>query len=273
MDHKCPFGTFYGEVRRASRVAGFALTETVYGPRESLPRHAHDGAFVCLVLRGGYTECYGIHSREYEARALVFHPDGEVHSDRFHASGGRVFSVAVPHRQAARLREVTAMFEDRVTLDAGPPVRLAARLYGEFRQPDALTPLVVEGLILEILGHAARRHHAPVENVPPPWLRKALELLRARFRENLPLGEVARAAGVHPSHLARSFRRHHGCSAGEYVRHLRVDHACRRLCRGTEPLAEIALDAGFADQSHFSLVFKRHTGLTPSAYRRVFRAR
>jgi AraC family transcriptional regulator len=97
--------------------------------------------------------------------------------------------------------------------------------------------------------------------------------LRARFRENLSLDEVARTAGVHPAHLARSFRCHFRCSAGEYVRRLRVEHACRELCRRDTPLAAVALEAGFGDQSHLTVVFKRHTGLTPAAYRKLYRKR
>jgi AraC family transcriptional regulator len=159
----------------------------------------------------------------------------------------------------------------QVSIEGGTPAWLAIRLYREFQEPDALSPLVVEGLILEILGELARQPVSP--EAAPRWLRAVAEVLHIRFRENLSLSDVARAAGVHPAHLARSFRRHFRCSAGEYVRRLRVEHACSELCRRDTPLAQIALEAGFADQSHLSVVFKRHTGLTPAAYRRLHASR
>jgi AraC-like DNA-binding protein/quercetin dioxygenase-like cupin family protein len=269
----CRSAGFHGDVRQEARVAGFTLTETVYARGEHIPRHAHACVHFCLVLRGGYTECYGAHSREYGPTAVVFHPEGEVHSNRFHGSGGRLFRVVVPEPAAARLREAASLSDDRAFVVGGVPARLAARLYREFREPDSLSPLVAEGLILELLGLAARGSPDPGAGAAPQWLCRAADLLRDRFRENLSLGEVARAAGVHPAYLARVFRRHFRCSAGEYVRQLRVEHARRELSRGDAPLAEIALEAGFSDQSHLTNVFRRHTGLTPAAYRKLFRTR
>jgi AraC-like DNA-binding protein len=98
------------------------------------------------------------------------------------------------------------------------------------------------------------------------------ELLRSRFQDPPTLAELARGAGVHSVHLATAFRRHLGCTPGEYVRRCRVEFACRRLVTGT-PLAELALDAGFAHQSHFCRVFKTVTGMTPTVYRQLFTSR
>jgi len=57
------------------------------------------------------------------------------------------------------------------------------------------------------------------------------------------------------------------------VRKLRVDAACRQLTTSDKPLSEIALSAGFADQSHFTKTFRRLTRTTPGEFRRSFRAR
>jgi AraC family transcriptional regulator len=78
---------------------------------------------------------------------------------------------------------------------------------------------------------------------------------------------IAAAAGIHPVHLARVFRRHCGYTLGDYVRKLRVDFAARQLLATDEPLAGIAFAAGFSDQSHFTKVFKRQTGMTPADFR------
>jgi AraC family transcriptional regulator len=265
--------TFYGQLRRQHQIAGFTLADSLYAPGLRIPWHGHACAYFCLVLRGAYTETCDGGSQSYGPLAVVFHPAGEAHSDVFGAVGGRVFNVAFPPPWAERLRERTGLLEGRASFQGGTPAWLAGRLYREFLEPDALSPLVVEGLVLEILGQAARRSVRPGGAVAPRCLRQAADLLHGRFRENLPLDEVARAAGVHPAHLARLFRRHLRCSVGEYVRRLRVEHACRVLCRGQTPLVEVALEAGFADHSHFCKVFKRHTGLTPAEYRKLFRTR
>ena len=78
---------------------------------------------------------------------------------------------------------------------------------------------------------------------------------------------LAAAVGVHPSHLMRAFRQHHGCTVGEYVRRLRLEYACHLLSTTATSLTQTALDAGFAGQSHFNRAFKAFTGMTPSEFR------
>jgi AraC family transcriptional regulator len=101
-------------------------------------------------------------------------------------------------------------------------------------------------------------------------LRRARELLHDRFLETLSLSEIAGHAGVHPVHLARTFRKYYRCSIGEYQRRLRVEHASRQIINSSRSLAAVAVDAGFADQAHFCRVFKNYTGLTPSKFRAQF---
>jgi AraC family transcriptional regulator len=85
------------------------------------------------------------------------------------------------------------------------------------------------------------------------------------------MDEIAREVAVQPAHLARVFQRYFRVPIGAYVRRLRLEWAARQLVRSSEPLASLALAAGFADQSHFTRAFKRYSGLTPDAYRRTRR--
>ena len=84
------------------------------------------------------------------------------------------------------------------------------------------------------------------------------------------LRELARAAGVHRVHLARSFRAATGLSVGAFVRKLRLDWAEEQLVRTSKPLVELSAEAGFADQSHFTRLFRTRTGLTPALYRQSY---
>jgi AraC-like DNA-binding protein len=71
--------------------------------------------------------------------------------------------------------------------------------------------------------------------------------------------------------LAREFRRHFCCTAGEYVRRLRVDFACRALLQSDTALIEIAVNAGFSDQSHFTRTFRAAMGMAPAQFRKLYR--
>jgi AraC family transcriptional regulator len=81
------------------------------------------------------------------------------------------------------------------------------------------------------------------------------------------LSAIAEAAGLHPSHLAKMFRRYCHCTVSEYILRLRLQYAAAELSRTDKTLSEIALAAGFYDQSHLTHAFKLQYGLTPSAYR------
>jgi AraC family transcriptional regulator len=127
--------------------------------------------------------------------------------------------------------------------------------------------LSLDALCLELLGSMDGRSPA-VPASPPPWLGRALELLCDRYRDELSVAEIAAAAGVHPIHLARTFRRFLRCTPGQFARFRRLEQAARQLLRSTRPLAEVALCCGFADQSHLSRAFTRHYGLPPGEYRK-----
>jgi AraC-like DNA-binding protein len=83
---------------------------------------------------------------------------------------------------------------------------------------------------------------------------------------------LAREVGVHPVALARAFRARFGSTPGAYLRQLRLAWSVSELTDGTRSIAEIAVEAGFADQSHFTRVFRRACGETPGAFRRYIGA-
>jgi len=105
----------------------------------------------------------------------------------------------------------------------------------------------------------------------PTWLVSAEEIVRERYVAPPSAGEIAGLVGVHPATLARAWRERFGCSIGDRIRVLRVEHAARLLAASTEPLAQIAVAAGFYDQSHLTNLFRQHFGVTPARYRAAHR--
>jgi AraC-like DNA-binding protein len=101
----------------------------------------------------------------------------------------------------------------------------------------------------------------------PPWLTRVRDALHASYRQKPSLDQLAQIAGVVPEHISREFHRYTGRTVGTYVRDLRIVYACRLLETSAATLAEIALDCGFADQSHFASTFRRTMGITPGLYR------
>jgi AraC family transcriptional regulator len=129
----------------------------------------------------------------------------------------------------------------------------------------------VEDVRLELLARAARERQERRRRARGAWLRDVRDLIRARIPATPSLSELAAHAGVHPAHLARTFRGEYGLTVGQYTRLLRVEWAAVQLASTDITLAELARAAHFADQSHFTRVFKRYMGVPPGAYRRAVR--
>lgn len=263
------FDTNVGVLREATIRGGLRLIEKTYASGLRMARHAHSEWRYCLALRGAYTDSWRSDSRTRMPNHLSLHPAEEMHTSMFHAAS-TCFHIEYVGEWEGRLLGEAGIAPEPHEFLGGQVASVAARMHDELVRGeaslDASSALVLEGLACELIGWSARALRG--ETAGASWVYDARDLLRDRFRETLTLVDIATAVGAHPVQLARQFRRTFGCSVGEYVRRARVDFACRAL-RTSAPLSEIAFDAGFADQSHFSRVFKRVTGRTPGEYRRL----
>jgi AraC family transcriptional regulator len=260
---------FYGTSLRLAEAGGFTLLETVYSSELRTPEHSHELAYLGVVLEGRSNQTAARTIRNCHPGTLTYHPPGETHSDHFFGPRVRLLQIEINPR---RLEEIAGGF---TSLILRPIHRsniqqtwLVSRLQNELRQRDELSHLVVEGLTLELMAEVWRGFLRSSSSRRPEWLKMADALIHDRFAEQFSLSEVAMEVGVHSSHLAREFRRFYRKTMGEKVRELRVEFACGELHRSDKPLAEIAAQAGFCDQSHFSRVFRNSVGTTPDQFRR-----
>ncbi len=260
-------GQLHGNLLKRAAVRGVTLVETAYAPSLKIPKHTHSCAYFCFVLQGTYQELYGRQTRACKPSTLVFHPPEETHSDIFDKSGSRCFNVQINSELLELARQHSIKFDGSVEFYGGPLITLTSKLYKEFGEMDEVSPLVIEGITLELLAEASRRAVDCAERKPPRWLKQSREFLDAHFSDNFTCADIAVSVGVHPVHLAREFRRHYKCTLGEYARRLRIEFACRELSKPDISLVEIALASGFSSQSHFSTIFKKFTGATPAQYR------
>lgn len=267
MVEKLSPGRFYGRVIKSLAVSGFMLAETVHDARSRLPRHVHEQSYFCFVLQGAYTEKHGKKEVVCKPATLTFRGSGEAHEALVLDANVRLFVLEISPRWIERLREDSLTVSSTSELSSGSLPQLSVRLHREFHKTDSAAQLAIQGLALELLAEAVRRPSTE-RRATPPWLIQAREMIAEHFAETLTLTQVAAQVGVHPVHLATAFRQKYGVTIGEFVRKLRVEHACAELIKKDLPLAAIASQAGFADQSHFSKVFKSYVGTTPAKYRR-----
>jgi len=261
-------GQYYGSVVRRRKLDGLVLSELKHAQPRALPQHSHELGFFSFLLKGDYEEWYGRHTVTHQPMTLMWHPAALQHQDAVGQRGCHFFNAEVSANWLERLREHSAIVASPFVLPRAETGWLMMRLYREFSAADEGSDLAMEGLLLELLATLARRP-VQVEQQKPLWLRRVEARIRDEFREKLAMAELAAEAGVHPAHLAVVFRRFHRTTIGEFVQQLRVEAACEMLQQPETPMAEIALQLGFADQSHFSRIFRRLIGMPPKAWRNI----
>jgi AraC family transcriptional regulator len=260
-------GQFFGAVRHCLEFSWAGFRDLRHFVPRKLPMHSHELPFFGLLLRGFYSERYGRQQKEFSPMSLMFRPAGIPHQDEIAPGGLRFFHIELQPGWNVRLAQCSGKL-DRACEDSrgGPLFWLAMQLFRETFAVEQTDPLCVESLLAEVTGLAAR---LPLQEKKqaPLWLTRVLDKLHAECCARPTLDDLSAAAGVHPVHLSRVFRRFQGEGIGEYTRRLRVRASCRYLLDPELPLAEISLLTGFADQSHFTREFRRITGQTPHAFR------
>ena len=268
MSNPIQDGRFYGQVAVSRRLGDLVLSETTYEAGAVVPWHAHESPLVCLVLRGALEEFTARGHRRFPGGALFYHPRHEPHAHRFEPPGVRCFTLILGAGLLRRLEGYAPLALPGPTdVTASPAAWLARQLHAEFRRGAGGSDLVLEGLALAILGELSRGPAPRAASGRPKWIETIRALADAGRDGPVSLMELAAEVGVHPVHVARTFRRVFGCSVGEHVRRRRIEQARQALLATDLPLASIGLAAGFSDQAHFCRQFKAATGLTPGAYR------
>lgn len=263
---------FYGRVLHKPVAAGIILTELKQDQSKRLPAQSQDRAYFHLLLYSHNSETFSRETTTLKPFTTIFHPSGVTHRDEPESAGMRIFSVELQDEWLNRLRECGVTPQNSIALPGSELSRLAIRLYHEYLNLNRCSALVIEGLVLEMLALVAQPEKVP-ERRPPKWLSKVEELLKEGFQENLTIGEVAAQVSVNPAHLSRVFRQFHHQAISDYLHDLRVQFACQQLADPRVALSAIATASGFADQSHFTRVFKQCTGMTPGAFRAITTSR
>jgi AraC family transcriptional regulator len=222
---------------------------------------------MAVVLSGLFRKDVAGVEQDAAPGTVIAEPAGERHANWFGPGGARVVLLQPLVLEESELPCRTLFARPHLAVDPWCAA-LARRVARELVSPDDLSVLALEGLTLELLVSAARAQPTGHFRRPPRWLTRIEELLRVDFVHPPSMRSLALEAGVHPVHLARVFRRHHGCTAASHVRKLRVAWAQEQLLRPGATAADVALAAGFADQSHLARAFREILGVPPGRWRR-----
>jgi AraC family transcriptional regulator len=254
---------------RTREVAGFRFFDGRFPARMTLPSHYHDRASVFVIVEGALEERMTSSAFDCSPGTLLAKPPGERHSDQVSPRGAR--AIAIEYLDDVESSRMAAMTPASVVHRVMPlALGLANQIASEMRAEDSASSLSLEGLALELSSHVLRSARQETDRVVPLWLMQIRDMVRDESMTILPtLSQIAERVQRHPAYVARAFRRSFGCSIGTWARTSRLEWAARQLVTTSTPISVIAMRAGFFDQSHFSRAFRRHTRVTPLAYREL----
>jgi AraC family transcriptional regulator len=252
-------------------VAGATLNRAVYPAGFCTPAHRHHQANLFVVIEGRLEEKWGRRGARLTPGAVVVKPPAVAHIDKFVT---QVIGLNIELAEDTWLRwtGIDPAFRRPVVSNDPALAGVGRRLAVELAAPDHATPLEVQGLLLSMMARVIRGH-GRTQQSPAGRLDDVVDRLRSEYRWTLRLDDLASTASMHPTHLAKKFRERFGCSIGDYVRQLRIAEAQRALMATNRPIAKIAQDLGFSDQSHLGRAFRRETGETPASFRLRARGR
>jgi AraC family transcriptional regulator len=243
-----------------------------YRPRQVMPPHGHADPRISIVVRGAFREKIENSERFYSPGHAAFFPAGRIHAQDFGAAGARQIIFRPQQDWLAYLSDCGTEL-DKAPYTKGPEFGLLGdRLLMELGTGDPLSEMAREGILLEIIAAFGRGNSRNRQtSSAPQWLRRTREFLHDNACRSVTLGEVARAAGRHETHVAREFRRCFGTSVVGYLRRLRIRRAAQMLADDELDISAIAFDCGFSSHSHLSREFRLFYGTTPSAWRSLSR--
>ena len=264
-------GQFLGDRQLRRRVAGIELADmrpTV--PRHEVHAHTHDEAHLLVLHAGAYLSSARGMPEVCVEPVVILNPPGTHHRDCFHSlDGARFLTLSLDAALWAGAGDAVAMPAHAQRLSA-LALPAAYRAWRALHDPDAASALAIEAEVQELMARASGKD-AEARQASAGWLERARDRLHDDAGHVPGIAELAREAGLHPVYFARAFRRAFGCSPGDYLRRRRVELAIAGVCAGRQPLAEIALACGYADQSHMTHALRRDVGMTPHALRALSR--
>ena len=222
-------------------------------------------------VRAGATYLYDLKS---DPRYLINKP---FHSIFFYLPRSALDGIAEQSR-SARVGGLSCKpgigHEDSVIRHIG------AALQQGMRRPDETNQLFIDHMMLALTAHVARAYgDRPLgaERLPgslAPWqARRACEKIESTVGGRVSLAEIAAEFGYSAGHFARAFKISTGLPPHQWLLHRRVDAAKQLMTACDLPLSEVAVLAGFANQSHFTRVFSAVVGTSPATWRRDARTK
>lgn len=237
-----------------------------------MERQGRNGSWKALPIRRGdlILKPGGSSTTELRWRSLSAEPMQTLHVHLSNALLSRTAEEMTDLDPARLTLTGRSGFQDPLLMQIG----LALRRELE-QQPAAAGKLYAQTAAQMLAVHLLRHYTSPTAPIRDlshgltlHQVKQVTDFILAHLNQDISLSVLAQQIGFSPYYFARLFRQATGESPHQFVLHQRIERAKQLLQKADLPLSHIAVESGFANQSHLTEAFKRHLGLTPATYRK-----
>ncbi|AZA77716.1 AraC family transcriptional regulator [Chryseobacterium sp. G0186] len=260
-------GNYFGQTNNTVNFEGLIITDTEY-THPYVDWHYHENAYFTFLLQGNMTEGNKKETYGCSAGTLLYHDWEDPHYNIKPDVFTRGFHIEVSQHWFDRFDLQKDRLEGSFNIQDPSLKLLVYKIFKETQDESNSFELSVHQLLLHLFSQFSAQKDRLEKK--PLWATQVNEILHENFTEKLSLTELSTAVNVHPIHLSRDFQKYFHCNLGEYIRKLKLNKSLELLIKSNS-LTEIALECGFADQSHFIRCFKENIGITPLKYKNLLR--
>jgi AraC-like DNA-binding protein len=157
--------------------------------------------------------------------------------------------------------------DDNELLEKGMMLYDALYSWAQHLQKEKHTQNPVDHVFIDVYNKFLKEKSS--QKKTPGWVKELRQIIQDQVDSNLNLTDISRSLDINPSYLSREFSKHfNNLSFGEYIRMLRIEKSMELIRQNKYSLTEVAYLTGFSDQSHFTRIFRQHTGKNPSLYKK-----
>ncbi|QUY44955.1 helix-turn-helix domain-containing protein [Acaryochloris marina] len=250
-------------------------------PPTCYEEHRHDELEICLMLNDAAAQVEwlptdgGSKYRQISADKLCIIPSHHSHTLAWDMPADYILIFLHPSFVLQTTYEWTlsrsVQFEGQYAISDSLIHSLALTMRSAFDNQEFIDHLYIDSLVNVLAMYLLKAHsdcQSVISNSPRPqrWLRQTLDYIHDSLGQDLRLSTLANIAQMSESSFCHLFKEQMSISPHQYVIRQRIEKARLLLIDKKLPIVEIAYDCGFNSQSHLTLYFRQHVGITPKAY-------
>lgn len=255
-------GQYSGDILQMREYNGIIASRTSYDGNYNSAFHYHENPHITFIVQGGNLETKKGESTIRNSNDVMFYFSGEWHQTKPTNSNTKNLNLEIDTDFLVNNNISENQIKEAVVKKFDTSFYIV-NMYAELIFNDELTESSVQSILFNLIADRKSKNYQSIE-----WCNRLKQVLNDEWYLNHSLTDLSLKTGVHPVTISKYFPKYFGCTIGDYMRRLRISHSLRLIKDNPESLTEIALKCGFADQSHFTRVFKSYTGLNPLTYRK-----